>query len=152
MPPLARAKRVNIVTVSDDKVLRPRTDAHELARHLARHGVAVHMDYGFLTTEPNSIVAPRARQGDARDFNHRGRTRHLDARALRPLPNGSTRGRRAWRDEERWRTRSHLNRPKAERVPKDGQSDRLRRRRSNCYPGNADNVDPHVSRRGCGSR
>ena len=41
MPLLAKAKRVHIVTVSDDKELRPRMDAHELAHHLARHGVVV---------------------------------------------------------------------------------------------------------------
>jgi len=44
MPLLAKAKRVHIVTVTDDKELRPRMDAHELARHLARHGVAVVVD------------------------------------------------------------------------------------------------------------
>ena len=44
MPLLTKAKRVHIVTVTDDKELRPRMDAHELARHLARHGVAVVID------------------------------------------------------------------------------------------------------------
>jgi nucleotide-binding universal stress UspA family protein len=44
MPLLTKAKRVHILTVSDDKELRPRMDAHELARHLARHGVAVVVD------------------------------------------------------------------------------------------------------------
>jgi len=44
MPLLAKAKRVHIVTVTDDKELRPRMDAHELARHLSRHGVVVVVD------------------------------------------------------------------------------------------------------------
>lgn len=44
MPLLAKAKRVHIITVTDDKELRPRMDAHELARHLARHGVEVVVD------------------------------------------------------------------------------------------------------------
>lgn len=44
MPLLAKAKRVHIITVTDDKELRSRMDAHELARHLARHGVEVVVD------------------------------------------------------------------------------------------------------------
>jgi hypothetical protein len=41
MPLLTKAKRLHIVTLTDDKALRPRMEAHELARHLARHGGAV---------------------------------------------------------------------------------------------------------------
>ena len=41
MPFLIRATAVHVVTVTDDKELRPRLDAVELAHHLARHDIKV---------------------------------------------------------------------------------------------------------------
>lgn len=98
MPLLARAKRVNIVTVSDDKELRPRTDAHELARHLARHGVAVVVDQALrgnvsigdaLFRQAASIDADLLVMGGfghsrLRDFILGGATQHILTSA--PLP------------------------------------------------------------------
>jgi len=41
-----------------------------------------HLVYGFLTTEPNGVVAPDASQGDAGDPDDCRRPGRMDARAL----------------------------------------------------------------------
>ena len=98
MPLLTKAKRVHIVTVSDDKELRPRMDAHELARHLARHGVTVVVDQALrgnmsigdvLFRQAAAINADLLVMGGfghsrLRDFILGGATRHILTWA--PLP------------------------------------------------------------------
>jgi hypothetical protein len=44
LPILERAKRTNVVTITNEKVIETKRSGAELAKHLARHGVEVVLD------------------------------------------------------------------------------------------------------------